>query len=270
MNNNECGNKSNVVLNPNFITGLTDAEGCFSIRVFNNKRVKFKRNVQLGFTIKMLENETELLSMVKSFFNCGVLWHYRKDGTVLFRVQDIYSIKNKIIPHFIKYPLIGTKYLDFISFKEAFHITESKEHLGEEGLNKLYALSKGMNTGRKLYIEDLYSPDHTKENNINFIPLDDDYVNGFIAGDGCLFLNMGKTFGTMHLCISQHINNKLLMKSIAKYFKSLSKVYLGRPKDIQINLSGVQLWEKVIFKHFEKYPIYGSKKFKLDKLLMVR
>jgi hypothetical protein len=83
---------------------------------------------------------------------------------VLFRVQDIYSIKNKIIPHFIKYPLIGTKYLDFISFKEAFHITESKEHLGEEGLNKLYALSKGMNTGRKLYIEDLYSPDHTKEN----------------------------------------------------------------------------------------------------------
>jgi peptide deformylase len=73
MNNNECGNKSNVVLNPNFITGLTDAEGCFSIRVFNNKRVKFKRNVQLEFTIKMLENETELLSMVKSFFNCGVL-----------------------------------------------------------------------------------------------------------------------------------------------------------------------------------------------------
>jgi hypothetical protein len=73
MNNNECVNKSNVVLNPDFITGLTDAEGCFSIRVFNNKRVKFKINVQLGFTIKMLENETELLNMVKLFFNCGVL-----------------------------------------------------------------------------------------------------------------------------------------------------------------------------------------------------
>jgi hypothetical protein len=72
MNNNECGNKSNVVLNPDFVTGLTDAEGCFSIRVFNNKG-KFKRNVELGFTIKMLENETELLSMVKLFFNCGVL-----------------------------------------------------------------------------------------------------------------------------------------------------------------------------------------------------
>jgi LAGLIDADG endonuclease len=269
MNNNEFGNKSNV-LNPNFITGLSDAEGCFSIRVFNNKRVKFKRNVQLGFTIKMLENETELLTMVKLFFNCGVLWHYRKDGTVWFRVQDIYSIKNKIIPHFIKYPLRGTKYLDFISFKEAFHIIESKEHLEEEGLNKLYALSKGMNRGRKFSIDNLYSPDHTKENNTNYIPLDGHYVNGFIAGDGCLILQLGKTFGIMNLSISQHINNRLLMESIAKYFKSSSKIYIGRPKDIQIILNGVQLWENVIFKHFEKYPIYGTKKLRLNKLLLIR
>lgn len=259
----------NFKLNPNFITGLTEAEGCFSICLFNNKK-NFKRYARLEFTIKMLENETELLSMVKSFFNCGVLWHYRKDGTVRFRVQDINSINNKIIPHFIKYPLRGTKYLDFISFKEAFHIIESKEHLAEEGLNKLYVLSKGMNTGRKFSIEDLYSPDHTKENNIHYIPIDGHYINGFIAGDGCLSLNMGKIFGAMSLCISQHINNRLLMESIAKYFKSLSKVYLGRPKYIQISLCGVQLWENVIFKHFENYPIYGSKKFKLDRLLLVR
>jgi hypothetical protein len=108
-------------------------------------------------------------------------------------------------------------------------------------LNKLYALSKGMNTGRKFSIEDLYNPDHTKENNINYIPLDGHYVNGFIAGDGSLILQLGKTFGIMHLSISQHINNRLLMESIAKYFKSSSKIYLGRPKDIQIILNGVQL-----------------------------
>ncbi len=38
-----------------------------------------------------------------------------------------------------------------MSFKEAFHIVESKEHLTEEGLDKLYSLSKSMNRGRKLY-----------------------------------------------------------------------------------------------------------------------
>lgn len=74
----------------------------------------------------------------------------------------------------------------------------------------------------------------------------------------------------MHLCISQHKNNKLLMESIAKYFKNSAKIYLGRSNYIQINLGGVQLWENVIFKHFDLYPLYGTKKIKLDKLLLIR
>lgn len=36
MNNNICGNY-NVIINPDFVTGLTDAEGCFSVRVFKSK-----------------------------------------------------------------------------------------------------------------------------------------------------------------------------------------------------------------------------------------
>jgi len=154
--NNKC------ILKPDFVTGLSDAERCSSVRVWENKRTKFKINVQLDFKIKMLENETELLYMVRSFFNCGILWHYSKDGTVWFRVQDIYSIKNNIIPHFLKYPLRGTKYLDFLSFKEAFHIIESKEHLTKKGMDKLYSLSKGMNTGREYLTDVYYSPNHTK------------------------------------------------------------------------------------------------------------
>jgi LAGLIDADG endonuclease len=61
------------VLNPNFITDLSDAEGCFSVHVSKDKRAKLTRNVKLEFTIKMLENEIELLFMVRSFFQ---LWHF--------------------------------------------------------------------------------------------------------------------------------------------------------------------------------------------------
>lgn len=237
MNNNECNNNSNV-LNPDFVTGLTDAEGSFSV-VRKNNKAKFKINVGLKFRIEML-NETELLKMVKLFFGCGALYCSKK-GTVIFSIHDFSSIKNKVIPHFLKYPLRGTKYLDFLSFKEAFDITDNKEHLTEEGLNKLYSLSKGMNTSRKFSTDVYYSPNHTKENNIDYIPIDGHYINGFIAGDGCLILSLGKYFSYMYLSISQHKNNRLLMESIAKYFKSPSKVYLGRPNDIQINLAGVQL-----------------------------
>jgi hypothetical protein len=240
MNNNECGNVFNVVLNPDFVTGLTDAEACFSIVIRKDKRAKFGVNVGLRFQIQMLQNETELLNMVKFFFGCGVLY-FGKNNTVAFAVQDIYSIKNKIIPHFSKYPLRGTKYLDFLSFKEAFYIIESKEHLTEEGINRLYVLSKGMNTGREFPVY-VYSPSHTKESKIDYIPLNGHYVNGFIAGDGCLSLNLkGRRFGYMYLSIGQHINNRLLLESIAKYFKNTSKVYSNGVKMLQINFTGIKL-----------------------------
>lgn len=208
--------------------------------------------------------------MVKSFFNCGNLWSYSKDGSIRFRVNDFSSIKSLVIPHFLKYPLRGTKYLDFISFKEAFYIIEIKEHLTEEGLKKIYNLSKSMNNGRKINIDISYNPNHTNINNIDYVPLDGHFVSGFIAGDGCLVLHTGEAFGSMRLCVTQHKNNILLMEEIANYFKTGSKVYLGRSNDVQISLGGVQLWENVIFKHFDRYPLYGSKKFRLDKLLLIR
>lgn len=229
-------------LDPYFVTGLTEAEGSFSISVHKKNRAKFKRNVKLEFTIKMLENETELLLMVKSFFNCGILWYYVKDNTIWFRIRDFSSIKSVLIPHFLKYPLRGTKYLDFLSFKEAFHIIESKEHLTEKGLDKLYNLSKSMNTGRKFLADVYYSPNHTKEDNMDYLSIDGHYISGFIAGDGCLTLTLSnKSFCIMSLQISQHINNRLLMGSIANYFNSPLKVYPHGTKCLQISLSGIKL-----------------------------
>lgn len=127
-----------------------------------------------------------------------------------------------------------------------------------------------MNTQRDFSQFNSYSPNHTKESNINYVPINGHYINGFIAGDGCLTLDKGKHFGSMHLSISQHKNNRLLMESIANYFKSPLKVYSGRSEDLQMHLRGVFLWENIIFKHFEKYPLYGNKKLRLAKLFQIR
>jgi hypothetical protein len=268
INNNE--NKLIIKLDSNFITGLTESEGSFSVSVYKDNRAKFKRNVALRYKITMLKNEIELLKMVESFFGCGVL-SQNEDGTVDFAIRDYYSIKNILIPHFLKCPLMGTKHLDFMSFKGAFDIINNKEHLMEEGLNKIYKISKTMNTYRKFLESDCYSPNYDLEKNINFKPLNGHYVNGFIAGDGCLALSLrNKSFGKMSLQISQHINNKLLLICIANYFKSPSKVYPHGPKSLQISLNGIKLWENVIFPHFSKYPLYGTKKLRLNKLFIVR
>jgi LAGLIDADG endonuclease len=76
-------NKNNVILYSYFITGLTDAKGCFLILAPKNDRAKFKFSVSLKYKISMLNNEVELLRMVKSFFGCGVV-RQNKNGTVDF------------------------------------------------------------------------------------------------------------------------------------------------------------------------------------------
>jgi LAGLIDADG endonuclease len=189
----------------------------------------------------MLNNELILLKMVKSFFNCGILSE-NKDGSVDYLIRDISSIKNKVLPHFVKYPLRGTKHLDLLSFKEAFTIINKKEHLLEEGLLRLYSISKTMNSYRKFLDNGYYHPYHTLKSDLNFIPINGHYINGFIAGDGCLSLSLNdKSFCKMSLQISQHINNKHLLESIANYFESPSKVYRHDINSLQVTLNGIKL-----------------------------
>ena len=74
----------------------------------------------------------------------------------------------------------------------------------------------------------------------------------------------------MSLQISQHRHNKFLLLSIAKYFKSSSKVYYHDTNSIQLTIAGIKLWESVVFDHFSKYTLYGTKTIKLSKLLIIR
>jgi hypothetical protein len=228
-----------IALNPYFITGLTEAEGSFSINKHKDKRAKYGVNISLRFKITMLTNETQLLNMVKYFFNCGNLY-VCKDGTINYEIKDINSINEFVIPHFIKYPLRGTKYLDFIDFKHALDLIKSKAHYTKEGIDLLSKVSLTMNSFRQH--TELYSPSHAVIGNLDYIPLSGHYINGFIAGDGCLALNTKDVgFGRMFLQISQSKNNKNLLLSIATYFKSPSKVYYHDSNSIQLNLRGIKL-----------------------------
>jgi hypothetical protein len=232
-------NEPDSSLDPYFITGLTEAEGSFSIIKIKDKRAKYDINVSLRFKITMMTNETSLLYKIKSFFECGNIF-LGKDGSISFEVKDIYSINKYIVPHFCNYPLRGTKYLDFITFKESVDIINCKEHLTIEGINQIIEMSINMNSYRKFSVE--YSPIHTIGSNYEYIPINGHYINGFIAGDGCLSLTTKDiNFCRMSLQISQHKNNRLLLSSIANYFKSPNKIYSHDINSIQVTLSGIKL-----------------------------
>lgn len=136
-------------LNHYFITGLVEAEGSFSINKHKDKRAKYNVNISLAFRVTMLNNEIELLNMVKHYFGCGCISVDSKRDSITFSVRDIDSINKIIRPHFYKFPLRGTKYLDFLSFKRTIDIINLKEHLTEEGINKITKISMTMNSYRE-------------------------------------------------------------------------------------------------------------------------
>lgn len=60
-------------LDPNWVTGFVDAEGCFSV-VIEISEI-FKRKVRISFEINLHEKDKDILYKIQSFFWCGCCIH---------------------------------------------------------------------------------------------------------------------------------------------------------------------------------------------------
>jgi len=75
---------------------------------------------------------------------------FTSEKSVQIKVSKFSDIESKIIPFFNKYPLEGTKQLDFEAYKEAFKIIKNKEHLTQEGFTKILKIKAKMNDNRNV------------------------------------------------------------------------------------------------------------------------
>lgn len=115
-------------LNPNWITGLVDDEGCFYIIFAENKNYKTGWWVQPSFQIGFHIRDKDLLLQIKSFFNdTGSIYSINKGKAMLHQVRNLNYITKVIIPHFEEYPLITQKHSDFIIFKNIVELMNKGE-----------------------------------------------------------------------------------------------------------------------------------------------
>jgi hypothetical protein len=119
--------KGNHHLNPNYITGFVDGEGCFHITISKKTGCKTGYSVNLVFSVGLHSKDADLLRSIQGYFGgIGVL--SVTDKKVLWRVLSVKELK-VIIDHFDNYPLITKKGLDFLLFKEALQLFINKDHL---------------------------------------------------------------------------------------------------------------------------------------------
>lgn len=84
-------------------------------------------------------------SMV-SYLNCGRV--YKKRDTFHLMVGKFSDICEKIIPLLQNHLTIGEKSKDFYDFCQVSYMMKKKEHLTNDGLNKIKKIKAGMNRGR--------------------------------------------------------------------------------------------------------------------------
>ena len=134
------------ILDPNWIAGFTEAEGCFFVKLAKNNTKK-KYQVILGYQVTQHSRDTLLIEKLITFFNCGRL-ELIKGSSVNFVVKKFSDITSVIIPFFEKYPLLGSKSKDFIDWRKIVILMTSKVHLTEEGIEEISKIKSSMNSSR--------------------------------------------------------------------------------------------------------------------------
>jgi hypothetical protein len=142
---NDKGLSNDNVLNPYYLTGFTDAEGCFLINIQKRSDLVLGYSVSLSFKIKLHSKDKELLDKICNFFNVGKIY-IRKDGYIEYIVNSIKDIE-VIMDHFNNYPLITQKLSDYKIFKLVSEYIKNKKHLTKQGFIEILSLKASFNNG---------------------------------------------------------------------------------------------------------------------------
>ena len=141
---------TNNIFDPNWISGFTSAEGCFDVSFRKSLNPKVKKYVTLRFRIYQHERDRNLMELLIKYLGSGKIEKHSKNPVVNLTIGKFSDINNVIIPFFEKYPLNGTKQLEFTDWLKIAKLINEKSHLTPEGLDQINKLKAGMNRGRYL------------------------------------------------------------------------------------------------------------------------
>ena len=148
--NNEGRMKPNV-LSADYIVGLTDGEGSFSVYLNppNKKHHAVNYRVQCRYYIKMREDDLPLLQKVRSYWGCGKIYfqkEYRKNqrDNYRFEIFDYELLSRVVVPFFKKHPLQSKRIKDFELFYRILNLAMKKAHHTTKGLQKIVEWKKQM------------------------------------------------------------------------------------------------------------------------------
>jgi hypothetical protein len=138
-------------LDPGWVVGFVDGEGCFSVSVHRNGIIRRTAGWQLQPTFQVYQHETyrSVLDEFVRFFGCGMVRPKGPRSKVLtYSVWALVQLEQRILPFFEAHRLL-IKQADFERFAEIVRSMRRKEHLESQGFERLVRLAFEMNANGK-------------------------------------------------------------------------------------------------------------------------
>src|SRR2546427_12085105 len=138
-----------------YISGYADGEGCFTVSISPRAKLLVGWEVRPSFSVSQNGDRAEVLHALQAYFGCGSIRPDRSDRTLKWETRRLDDLVGRIVPHFVRYPLLSGKQRDFDRFALVCRLMADGEHRSREGLVRIIGIARGMNpSGKRRYDAD--------------------------------------------------------------------------------------------------------------------
>ena len=132
-----------VTLKDAWLSGFTDAEGCFNLSITSNARYALGNVIKMRYILDQKNNT--ILLIIRNLFGFGkVTFRSKTDGVYRYTATGFKQM-NDVIAYFKLFPLLTKKAQSFDKWLTIHKFVCNKLHLTEEGLAQVRAWQKQIN-----------------------------------------------------------------------------------------------------------------------------
>jgi hypothetical protein len=144
-----AGSRQGLTDLPSYISGYVDGEGCFNVSISPRPTLRVGWEVRPSLSVSQNGDRSEVLLDIQRYFDCGTLRPDRSDKTLKWEVRSLPLLVERIIPHFVAYPILSSKRNDFQLFASVCEAMVRSRHRELDGLCEIVRWAGAMNPSGK-------------------------------------------------------------------------------------------------------------------------
>src|SRR5581483_1770056 len=237
-----------------WLGGFTDGDGSFII-------IKAGSYWKLSFEIGQSNRNLRILNYIKTNIGCGRIYPHSGAGRSNFIIRDRRLLKELVLPIFDRYPLLTSKYYDFVKFKKAIFILEDSTLSQSEKdalLEELRSKPRDADVSSPVW-KGISFPFASVEDVKSVVSLP--WLVGFVEAEGSFYLREEnhpegeRHRHGFHICQK---GNKIVIEAIRSFLHITTRVFHRKERNLyEINTSHSRSLVNIV--HFFNSTFKGMK-----------